>query len=168
MRQFLKDKSGNRRFYPVKVNSSGYWLYDHEQECRDYIAQCWAEAKHRYDLNEMPPFANRALLKDFSEAQTEAMEDDWRVGAIEDYLDKLRVGERVCVRQIKHEALSVNRDFPQDPSPKESQEISVIMNKFPDWKKAGRQYISGFGQQRCWEKTGNNETIEVLSEPLPF
>jgi len=150
--QFLKDKTGNRRFYPVRVRSSGYWLYDNEQECRDYILQCWAEAKARYDKGEMPNYANQDLRDYYVAAQEEAMEDDWRIGAIEQYLEQQPVGALVCIRQIKHRALSANPDFLQDPTPKESQEIGTIMNKFDDWEKAGRKRIDGYGLQRCWVK----------------
>ena len=38
----LSDNTGNRRYYPVEVHCNGYDLFDHEQECRDYILQCWA------------------------------------------------------------------------------------------------------------------------------
>ena len=161
--QFLKDKTGNRRFYPVRVRSSGYWLYDHERECREYILQCWAEARERYQCGEMPNYANRNLMEQYGAAQEEAMEDDWRIGAIEDYLNKQPVGSLVCIRQIKHEALSVNRDFPQDPTPKESQEIGVLMNKFGEWEKSGRKWIAGYGQQRCWERMrADSQNFEEL------
>lgn len=164
--QFLKDKTGNRRFYPVRVQSSGYWLYDNENECRDYILQCWAEAKVRFDKGEMPNYANKTLRKQFQEAQDDAMEDDWRVGAIEHFLKQQPVGAFVCVRQIKHRALSANADFPQDPTPKESQEISTMMNRFDGWSKAGRQYITGYGRQRCWVRI--KETQDPVCSKLPF
>lgn len=166
--QFLKDKTGNRRFYPVRVKSSGYWLYDNENECRDYILQCWAEAKERYDKGEMPNYANKRLMSQFAAAQEEAMEDDWRVGAIEEYLNRQPVGTFVCIRQIKHEALSVNRDFPQDPSPKESQEIGVLMNRFDEWEKAGLQYTRNFGRQRCWKRVAMSDEQKSNFKELPF
>lgn len=166
--QFLKDKTGNRRFYPVVVHSSGYWLYENEKECRDYIIQCWAEAKVKFDRGEMPNYANKALTKQFFEAQEEAMEDDWRVGAIEQFLDQQSVGTLVCVRQIKREALCENSDFPKDPSPKESQEIGVLMNRFKGWQKVGRRYISGYGQQRCWEKQRDTTETAMSKKELPF
>ncbi len=164
--QFLKDKTGNRRFYPVRVNSSGYWLHDHEQECREYILQCWAEAKQRFDWHGLPNYADKRLAQQFLDAQEDAMEDDWRVGAIEDYLDKQPIGALVCIRQIKREALCAKGDFPQDPNPKESQEIGVLMNRFSDWKKAGRRYINEYGQQRCWEKVDGMQ--DITGVPLPF
>ena len=45
---FLSDRTGNRRFYPVKCNMDGYDLLAHEKEVRAYIAQCWAEALDLY------------------------------------------------------------------------------------------------------------------------
>ena len=48
------------------------------------------------------------------------MEDDWRIGAIEQFLDTKPLGSLVCVRQIKREALSPSKEYPQDPLPKES------------------------------------------------
>lgn len=164
--QFLKDKTGNRRFYPVVVHSTGYSLYDHEQECRDYILQCWAEAREKYKCGEMPNYADKTLLTDFQEAQEEAMEDDWRTGAIESYLDAQQPGALVCVRQLKHEALSPNPEFPLDPTAKESQEISVIMNGFDGWEKAGRLYVGKYGRQRCWRKLG--DLTKSSSTELPF
>lgn len=166
--QFLKDKTGNRRFYPITVRSSAYWLYDHEQECREYILQCWAEAKYRFDRNEMPSYANKDLRETYKEAQEEAMEDDWRIGAIEQFLERQPIDALVCVRQIKHEALSVNKEFPQDPTPKEAQEIATLMVKFSEWKKVGRKRTESYGQQRCWQKIeGMQEIIECDTE-LPF
>ena len=166
--QFLKDKTGNRRFYPVTVHSSAYWLYDHEQECRDYIAQCWAEAHAKYLRDEMPNFANKELREEFKSAQDGAMEDDWRVGVIEEYLEKQPVGSLVCVRQIKRDCLSASKDFPQDPTPKESLEISTIMGKFSEWKKTGLKHTKLFGRQRCWERTSASSDQEQALSELPF
>lgn len=161
--QFLKDKTGNRRFYPVKVHSSGYDLFAHEAECREYIRQCWAEAREKLMRGQMPPFADPKLIDEYLAAQDEAMEDDWRVGAIEDYLSRKHKGDVVCIRQIFHEALSVNRDAPKDPTPKESQEVGVIMNRFADWEKSGRMRVRGYGLQRVWVKT-----LEENANDLPF
>ena len=161
--QFLRDKTGNRRFYPVTVHSNGYWLYSHEQECREYILQCWAEAKAKYDAGELPAVANPMLSDEYKRAQEEAVEDDWRVGAIEAFLDEKEPGELVCVREIMRKALSPNPDFPKDPSPKDSQEISLIMAKnFPDWEKVGRVRTGHYGRQRCWRKPNPDEDMDAV------
>lgn len=166
--QFLKDKTGNRRFYPVRVYSSGYWLHDHEQECREYILQCWAEARYRFMHDDMPNYANKALKQQFMDAQECAMEDDWRVGAIEDYLNKQPVGTLVCIRQIKREALCAKGDYPQDPTPKESQEIGVLMNRFPEWRKVGLRYTEEYGRQRCWQRIDGLQDVSEQYSTLPF
>ena len=159
--QFLRDKTGNRRFYPVTVHSNGYWLYSHEQECRDYILQCWAEAKARYDEGKLPAVADPLLVDEYKRAQDDAVEDDWRVGAIEAYLEEKEPGELVCVREIMRKALSPNPDFPKDPSPKDSQEISIMMAKnFPEWERIGLAYTKHYGRQRCWKKTDSDSAIE--------
>lgn len=162
-RQFLKDKTGNRRFYPVEVHCVGYELYDREQECRDYILQCWAEARDRMKAGQMPPFADRSLVEEYRAAQDEAMEDDWRIGAVEKYLNSKPIGAIVCIREIMRNALSERADSPRDPSPKDSQEISTIMNLFPEWSRTGRVYLPDYGRQRGWKKiaSGADEDDEV-------
>lgn len=163
--QFLRDKTGNRRFYPVTVNSDGYDLHDHEQECRDYIIQCWAEARVKLERGEMPAFADRSLLSEYKEAQDEAMEDDWRVGVIERYLESKACGETVCIKELKREALFPDSNLQYDLSPKESQEIAQIMSKMPEWKKAGRVWTVDYGRQRCWRK---KSASPVSEGELPF
>lgn len=165
---FLRDKTGNRRWYPVQVHSDGYWLHDHEQECRDYIVQCWAEAKVRFDRGEMPAYADESLRQEYKTAQDNAMEDDWRVGAIQMYLDGKLMGDRVCVRQVAHEALSPDRDHPKDPTKQESTEISRILCNMKGWKKSGSTHrFAQYGIQKYWEKLPGNDVIQT-ELPLPF
>ena len=162
-RQFLKDKTGNRRFYPVETHCNGYDLYDREQACRDYILQCWAEARDKMRAGTMPPFADRGLVDDYRAAQEEAMEDDWRVGAIEKYLSTKPVGSAVCAREIMRNALAERVDFPRDPTKKESHEIGTIMQQFTDWERRGLHYFQDHGRQRAWVKvSGNTGGIDEL------
>ena len=169
----LSDKSGNRRWYPVYVNCVGYDIFEHEAEIREYIAQCWAEARIKYKLGEMPNYANRKYVDLYREAQENAMQDDWRVGAIISYLDSKVSGEYTCVRELCHKALSPNPDFPKDPGFTESKDIGMIMNKLPDWEPAGRHRIEGYGLQRSWRKkakaAGEGPAVENWENlELPF
>lgn len=152
--EFLTD-ARNRRFYPVTCHSCGYDLFDNETVIRSEILQCWAEAKFKMLKDEMPAYANRELLPVIQEKQSEATEDDWRIGAIDSYLNSKPLGYLLCIREIKREALTIeaDQDRKQDPTPKESQEINAIMQSFTDWEKAGRMYTLSYGQQRCWKRT---------------
>lgn len=166
--QFLTDKTGNRRFYPVTCNSSGYDLFNHEEECKEYIRQCWAEARERFKQGNMPPFANYKLLKDYQEKQDAAMEDDWRVGKIEAYLETLGSGERVCALQIYSEALYP--DSSNKPKNSDSRAIGQIMAKMNGWEFSGVLATEKYGKQRCWKKTSQAVFTELIdsADALPF
>ena len=151
----LVDKTGNRRYYPVEVHSIGYDLYRHETEIRDYICQCWAEARELYKAKQMPNYADQSLVSYYREAQENAMQDDWRVGAISAFLDRKAPGELTCVREVCHRALSPNPDFPKEPSLAESKDIGRILNNLPDWERVqGSRKVGVYGNQKCWRKVG--------------
>ena len=162
----LVDKTGNRRWYPVELKSNGYEIFDHEQEIRDYIMQCWAEARVKLNSKEMQPFANRALLKYYQQAQEDAMQDDWRTGAIQVFLDKKNPGELTCVREICHRALSPNPDFPKEPTLVESKDIGKILNNLKDWERVnGARNVGVYGKQKCWRKR-DDATAPTPEEPF--
>ena len=148
--QFLTDKTGNRRFYPVKVYQSGYELFDRKDEIQEYIRQCWAEAKVLFDKGELPQYANRELINVIRENQENAVEEDYRVGMIEKYLDEQDV---VCVAQLWKHALHNDGEVRK----KDSIEIGIIMDNMPDWERNGRYYFFEFGRQRCWKKTTSSQ-----------
>lgn len=151
----LVDKSGNRRFYPVEVHSDGYEVYRREEEIRTYIMQCWAEARELYRAGEMPNFAAQSLVKEYRQAQENALQDDWRVGAIMTFLERKSPGELTCVREVCHRALSPNPDFPKEPSLAESKDIGMIINNLTDWERCKEaKRVGSYGRQRCWQKKG--------------
>lgn len=158
--QFLTDKTGNRRWYPLKVNSVGYDLFDHEDEIKNDIMQCWAEAKARYDKDNMPPFANRDILSEIREKQSKAVEDDYRVGLIKKYLEGR---ERVCIFEIWKNAL----DNPTTkPTRRDSNDISLILQTFPEWERSEKSERSlEYGVQTFWHNT--KPTTEI-DEPPEF
>ena len=161
----LSDRTGARRFFPVEVHSNGYDLFDHEQECRDYILQCWAEARELYKAGKMPNFANRSLLTEIREAQENATQDDWRVGAIKLFLDKKLPGELTCVREVCHRALSPNPDFPKEPTLVESKDIGAIITRLPEWERVGSRNVALYGKQRCWRKR-DDAPMPTIDDPF--
>lgn len=159
--QFLRDMTGGRRYYPVTLHMNGYELHRGEAECRRYIAQCWAEAKALYDRQALPPYADEKLVADIAARQNDAMEDDWRIGAIGAYLETRQPGEAVCARELMHMALSPDPDRPQDPTKRDALEIGQIMTRdFPAWERVGIVRTSRYGAQRCWRK--KTEEVEFL------
>lgn len=167
--QFLVDKTGNRRFYPVYCHSDGYQVYRMEKECRAEIQQCWAEARERYKAGEMAPFAKPELQEEYRRMQELAMEDDWRIGKIGAYLDTFSEGDKVCAVQIFKECL--NPDNPINPKMQDSRAIGQIMAKVDGWKKVGMARTSKYGVQRCWEKCIHADIVKNTVETafdLPF
>ena len=150
--QFLTDKTGNRRFYPVKVWSFAYKLYDNEQAIREYIRQCWAEAVHLYKEDKLQPFAKAEVLEQIRAAQEAAMEDDWRIGAIEQYLNdsKPQQGATVSVIELWHRALGEPEE--SKPTRKDSIEITQIISNVPGWIQCPKPIMTAWGKQRAFRK----------------
>ncbi|GHU52871.1 hypothetical protein AGMMS49975_09630 [Clostridia bacterium] len=85
-RGYLRDITGNRRFWIVKVRQEEQSKkYNISPEERDQI---WAEAKFYYE-NGDKLYLEGDLIKSAEEAQKEAMEQDERQGAVEEYLNTL-------------------------------------------------------------------------------
>ena len=143
--QFLTDKTGNRRWYPVKVNSSGYDLHDHKEEIQADILQAWAEAKFLYDKGELAPYADRNLLADIREKQEQAVEDDYRVGMIVDYVSNK---DKVCVLELWKQAL--DNEFSK-PTRRESNELTLILQSL-GWVRGKVEHHSSYGNQLFWER----------------
>ena len=101
---FLKDKSGNRRFWPVEVDGfdSGR-LHGLEQE----VDQLWAEAVVRYRQGTVLWMDDETLAQAAAEAQERFTMQDDMTGSILEYLDKplprnwddLNVDDRVAYIQ---------------------------------------------------------------------
>ena len=159
--QFLTDKTGNRRFYPVRVRQTAQELFEHEAEIKEYILQCWAEAKAKFDAGEMAPYADGALFKEIRERQNDAVEDDWREGLIAAYLEDKR---KVCILELWQKALG--NDFTK-PSRKESNDIVLIMQKMEGWERSlVSEKLPPYGTQRVWirkHKTSDISFLEILN-----
>ena len=150
--QFLTDKTGNRRFYPVKCHSHAYKMYDHEDEIKDYIRQAWAEAVHLYKEGKLQPFAKKEVLEQIRAAQEAAMEDDWRTGAIMQFLDdqKKHNGATTCVIELWHKAL--NEPEESKPTRKDSIEICQIISSVPGWIQGTNKISTPWGRQKYFRK----------------
>lgn len=160
--EFLTDKTGNRRYYPVECNSSGRDLFEHKAEIQEYIEQCWAEAYALYQKGELPPVLDKSILPEAQYRQECALEDDYRAGMIKAYLDDKAEGESVCIIELWQEALGESFK----PTRKDSNELALIMQSVPGWiKMPSVQRTSRWGVQRCWVKQVSSKN---LGSDLPF
>lgn len=160
--EFLTDKTGNRRYYPVECNSSGRDLFEHKAEIQEYIEQCWAEAYALYQKGELPPVLDKSILPEAQYRQESALEDDYRSGMIKAYLDDKAEGESVCIIELWQQALGESFK----PTRKDSNELALIMQGAPGWIKVPSvQRTSRWGVQRCWVKQTSSKN---LGSDLPF
>ncbi len=157
--QFLTDKTGNRRFYPVTVHQNGRELFNRMQELEDDIIQCWAEAKAKYDVGELPPVANFELDKEIRQMQSEAMEDDYRVGLIMDYLEHK---EETCIIELWEKAL---KEPDRKPTRKDSNDIAQILISSGEWERTKTvKTINSYGGQKIWKRISARKGFHVLSD----
>ncbi len=84
---YLKDITGNRRFWPIEVTGAGPC---HPWDITDGIRdQIWAEAYSRYLMGETDLILSPEAQKIAEQKQTEALEADDREGIVQKYLDEL-------------------------------------------------------------------------------
>lgn len=175
---FLRDTTGNRRFWPVTVSGGTRSVWDMSEEERDQI---WAEAT-AYAAAGEHNFLDTAMEKEAEKAQREALEYDDREGEIVDYLNTLLpedwyswdIGRRVdyfqqrdvlspkqqkgtmqrkmvCAREIFCECWGQPRSKWRR---QDGYEISGIMARIPGWENAGKQaQLSEYGHQRVYTRT---------------
>lgn len=174
---FLRDQTGNRRFWPVIVpgtDDHSVWdLTDND------VAQIWAEAKvlndQGHDLH-----LSADLEKIAAGMQKQMLESDDRQGIVDEYLntllpeswydlpvearfdyfqrqeDDMRANgtmqrDRVCAAEIRHECFGDRlgmSDYNQ------SRAIGQIMAKLEGWEPASNIRIKGYGRVRGWRRVG--------------
>lgn len=166
--QFITDKTGGRRFYPVRCRNTGYDLFDHEEECREYIKQCWAEAYHKMHSDFMNPYAKREIRPQIETEQESAMEEDFRIGMIQAWLDH-KAPDYVCSGMIWEEALN----FDQARFTKADQtQVGLIMNNnVIGWKKCEpgqKKSFQKYGRQRYWIRDDSGKSSPTFETPNDF
>ena len=172
--QFLRDTTGNRRFWVVDTPNDptrNMW----EELTEDTIRKIWAEAVELYKKGEKL-YLPKKLEMTAREVQAGYEEENPRSGIVAEYLDRLLPAdweERdlfsrrnwlesneegtvkrtvVCTLEIWAEALSGN---PDKLDRYELKEIGNIMANLLDWryKGAARKTINPYGRQRYYERS---------------
>ena len=173
---FLRDITGNRRFWPIKVTGSSVkkaW-----QITKYEIQQIWAETLVLYKKGEKLYLDGEDATQALEE-QSDAMEADEREGLVREYLDTLLpdnwkdmdlyerrnflngtgitdIGAKGTVKRL----ITCNMEiwcecFGKDPASlkrSDSYEIASIMQKVENWTKYDRSNFSLYGRQRSYRR----------------
>lgn len=155
--QFLSDKTGNRRYLPIVIHLERGDLDGKEEYVRNYILQCWREALVLYKEHKTYLTIPNKYYQDVLAAQEDAVEDDPKMGIMLDYLDKKKVGERVCTVEIFTNCFNnLRKNFNR----LEAKEISRMLSSLPDWERHNSTTrFDDFGTQKYWEKISPNNPI---------
>lgn len=169
---FLRDVTGNRRFWPVKVRKGGT---PHPWDITDAeVDQIWAEVKIGYDLGEDLLLSKEAEAL-AEGAQREAMEHDDRQGIVEEYLERLLpenwdsmdqdqrlffldsteegTVRRMAVSNMEIWVEALHGSGTRLES-KDAYAIAKIMAAIPGWERTDeRKRVSGYGLQRLYRRS---------------
>ncbi|MDD4003537.1 MAG: virulence-associated E family protein, partial [Clostridia bacterium] len=84
---FLRDITGNRRYWPVKTLKM--YSKDPAELSDEFVNQFWAEAIYYYKKGEKLYIEDNSILKYAVQEQHDALESDEREGIVREYLDTL-------------------------------------------------------------------------------
>lgn len=148
---FLRDITGNRRFWPVNVSGKGHkkpWDIN-----EDEIKQLWAEAITYYKQGE-PLFLEKDIECLAKENQRLAMESDPRQGLIDNYLTLSRKTE-ICLLELWCDCLGKDRS---DMKHRDAFELEAILNQIGGWSvyngnTTGKKRLPDYGIQKTFVRT---------------
>ena len=172
--QFLRDSTGNRRFWVVDTPNDppkDFW----KELTPEVIKLIWAEAVELYKAGE-PLYLSKEMEKVAREVQEAYEEENPKAGIVADYLDRLlpegwddmdvyarrqwlesgaegvTARTSVCTLEIWTEALGGNPDKFDRYAGKE---IADILTKLPEWKHKGNRQktFRPYGRQRYYERS---------------
>lgn len=176
-REFLRDRTGNRRFWPIDVGVNKHSKSVFKDLTNYEIDQVWAEAVELFKANE-PLYLNSEEEKEAKKQQDSHSEESAKAGLIQEYLDKpitddwYNLGiaekrnyihgsefgnspegtlrrEKTCVMEIWCELF--NGD-PKNLTPMISREINDILNGLDGLEKCNNPLSFGkvYGKQRAY------------------
>ncbi len=165
---FLKDRTGNRRYLPVDCHATKETksrIFDYAY-ARPYFRQLVAEAVHYYKQHKNEPLTLPYWLEETAKQMQEGhMEEDVWVSIIQDFLDNEPVA-RVNAAYLYDKAFDRN---PVDMRKGETSRILTIMrHDIKGWHEVGKARLSGYGNSGiCFERdkdTQLGDTNSAFSE----
>lgn len=152
---FLTDRTGNRRWYPVRCSGDAAALYDNEQAVREEIRQAWAEMltayRNRDRLASTTPKSE--VLTEIVDQQEDAEIEDPRIGLILDYLyypDGVRKMESVCIQEIWDKCIYKDRAYPPKQERRDSVEIGELLTNKCGCARGVNKRFPGYGPQKSF------------------
>lgn len=162
--QFLTDTTGNRRFLPVDCGVYQPAMSLFSDEAPAYFQQAWAEAVAVWKTDRPKLVLEGDLQRYAMEKQAQYLEDDPKVGMIQEYLDS-KVREeisksapdlskvRVCAQEIVDNALP-DRMVRNQPPSLTNQVHKIMQTSVSGWSKytgsGGKARCGEYGIQRCY------------------
>lgn len=185
-RRFLRDPTGNRRFWPVEIGVTKPLKSVSEDLTKEEIGQIWAEAVELFGRGETL-YLTPEMEEEARKRQTEHAEEDDRLGMVERYLDTLlpenwdsmNVYERrsflqgddlqvkgtvqrdkVCIAEIWAEVIG---GHPREMGRNNTKDLHEIMRKLPGWEEArgGKLRFGFYGTQRAFKRVPQKDTKTV-------
>jgi len=182
-RGYLRDVTGNRRFWIVKVHQEEQvkkWAFTPEE--RDQI---WAEAKAIWKSGEKL-YLEGSLIEDAEEAQRDAMEIDERQGMVEEYLETPLPDNWDGMDIYARRSYIADRESPTSPKgtvrretvsnaeiwvecfgrslselkPADSYALAALMTRVSGWERTKvRKRIPIYGEQRIYARVVATEKV---------
>ena len=182
-KEFLRDKTGNRRFWPIDVGVQERTKSVFDDLTSYEIDQIWAESYELFKKGEALWLSNEEE-KEAQKQQDSHSEESAKAGLVEEFLDKpitenwyetslsdrkiyMQGGDfgevpegnitrnKTCVMELWCELF--NGD-PKQLTPAISRELNDILRSLPDWKKAGTlRFGKTYGAQRAYVRRETEE-----------
>lgn len=178
-RGYLRDITGNRRFWIIKVHQKKKKTWNFDEHFRQ---QFWAEAKEIWKSGEKL-YLEGDVLAAAEEAQKDAMESDDRSGLIEVYLNTKLPDDWADMDLFARRSFLSGNEFGvpdhtdgelrtevsnaeiwcecfgknlQDMKPADSYTIAAMMSQIPGWERTTEiKKLPLYGRQRLYRYTGN-------------
>lgn len=161
---FLTDKTGNRRFLPITcgIHKPVFDIFDDELATKAEFAQAWGEAMNEYKQanGRIKLVLPRNLQDEALKAQESYLEEDPNIGVIQNWLDDNPGKSRVCVLMLWKEALG--HAFDDIPRKMVNEIHDIMRNNITGFNYIGKQFIAGYGTQRCYERQRQNEIVDDI------
>jgi predicted P-loop ATPase len=166
---FLRDITGNRRFWPIRARKSDKKSWE---LTKDTISQVWAEALHLWRSGEKLVLSSEAEELAFQE-QTDAIEQDDRQGLVEEYLDRLlpekwdemdmsarrmflASNDKGTVRRMSVSTIEILCElFGREPGKvdrREAHAIAGMLKRIKGWERGEQERVAFYGPQRPFKK----------------